>query len=159
MFKNLALVLLTLLLVGLLFNKPCNANKLRTNKRYPLYMVVDSSEHVHYDALVLLNGKEIGVLNEIDTSGNKQVLNLGIYDGAKLPYGAYAAYFKSILGVSYLSFTFPESSTIYKYVSPGDTLSWSLISRVAALDTVSAKVVLKLVKEVISEVDSSLNKK
>lgn len=122
-------------------------------------MVVDSSEHVHYDALVLLNGKEIGVINEIDTSGNKQVLNLGIYDGVKLPYGAYAAYFKNILGVSYLSFTFPETSAIYKYVSPGDTLNWALISRVAALDTVSAKVVLKLVKEVINEVDSSINKK
>jgi len=159
MIQKLALVILTLVVVGLIFNRPCNGNKLRREKRYSLYMVVDSSEYVHPDAIVLLNGKEIGVLNEIDTNGNKKVLDLRIYDGAKLPYGSFAAYFKSTLGNSWLSFTFPESSTIFNYVSPGDTLNWTLVNRVAALDTASAKAVMKLVKEVINEVDSSLNKK
>lgn len=159
MFKNLALVLLTLLLVGLLFNKPCNEYKLQRKKRYSLYMVVDSSEHVHVDALVLLNGKTIGVLNEIDTNGNNKVLNLKIYEGVKLPYGAFAAYFESMIGHSYISFTVPENSVVNKYVAPADTINWALVNRVAKLDTLSAKVMMKLVKEVINEVDSSINKK
>ena len=159
MIQKLALVILTLVVVGFIFSRPCNGNKLRKEKRYSLYMVVDSSEYVHPDALVLLNGKEIGVLNEIDTNGNKKVLDLRIYDGAKLPYGSFAAYFKSTLGSSYLSFTFPESSTIFNYVPPGDTLNWTLVNRLGNADTVSARVIMKLMKEVIHEVDSSINKK
>jgi hypothetical protein len=159
MIQKLALVILTFVVVGLIFSRPCNNNKLRKGKQYPLYMVVDSSEYVHADALVLLNGKEIGVLNEIDTNGNKKVLDLRIYEGAKLPYGSFAAYFKSTLGNSYLSFTFPETSAISDYVPPGDTLNWSLVSRIGNADTVSAKVIMKLVKEVIHEVDSSINRK
>jgi hypothetical protein len=122
-------------------------------------MVVDSTERVHHDALVLLNGKEIGMLNEINPNGSKKVLGLRIYDGVKLPHGAFIAYFENMLGDSYLSFTFPEKSTISNYVSPGDTLNWSLINRVGKADTVSAKVIMNLVKEVINEVDSNLNKK
>jgi len=159
MIKNLALVMLSLLLVYLLFNKPCNESKIRNKARYPLYMVVDSNEHVHNDALVLLNGKQIGALNEINANGNKKVLELRIYEGVKLPYGAFAAYFENLLGQSYISFTVPETSLINKYVTPRDTINWALVNRVARLDTMSAKVVMKLVKEVINEVDSSINKK
>lgn len=159
MIQKLALVILTLVVVGLIFSRSCNGNKLRKEKRYSLYMVIDSSEYVHPDAIVLLNGKEIGVLNEIDTNGNKKVLDLRIYDGAKLPYGSFAAYFKSTLGNSWLSFTFPETSTISSYVPPGDTLNWSLVNRIGNADTVSARVIMKLMKEVIHEVDSSLHKK
>ena len=54
MIKNLALVILTLFLVGLLFNKPCNENKLRRKKRYLLYMVVDSSEQVCFSRKISL---------------------------------------------------------------------------------------------------------
>ena len=159
MIQKLALVILTLVVVGLIFSKPCNENKLQRKTRYSVYMVVDSSERVHYDALVLLNGKEIGVLNEINPNGNKKVLGLRIYDGAKLPYGAFAAYFESMIGQSYISFTVPETSMVNKYVSPNDTLNWTLVNRIGSVDTVSARVVMKLVKEVINEVDSSINKK
>jgi hypothetical protein len=44
-------------------------------------------------------------------------------------------------------------------VTPDDTLNWALVSRIGNADTVSAKVLMKLVKEVIEEVDSSINKK
>ena len=159
MFKNLALVILSLLLVGLLFNKPCNENKLRRKKRYSIYMVVDNAERVNNDALVLLSGKEIGMLNEISPFNNKKLLNLRIYDGVKLSYGAFAAYFDNTMSQSYLSFTVPENSMVNKYVSPNDTLNWSLVNRLGSVDSVSAKVMMKLVKEVISEVDSSINKK
>jgi ABC-type transporter Mla subunit MlaD len=159
MIQKIALVILTVVVVVLLFSKPCNENKIRREKRYSLYMVVDSSERVHNDDLVLLNGKEIGILNEIKPNGNKKVLNLRIYDGVKLPYGAFAAYFENMIGQSYLSFTVPETSMINKYVSPNDTLNRALVNRIGSVDTVSAKVVMKLVKEVINEVDSSINRK
>jgi ABC-type transporter Mla subunit MlaD len=159
MIQKFALVILSVVVVVLLFSKPCNENKIRRKNRYSLYMMVDSTECLHNDALVLLNGKEIGMLNAINPNGSKKVLGLRIYDGVKLPDGAFVAYFESMLGDSYLSFTFPEKSTISNYVSPGDTLNWSLISRIGNADTVSAKVVMKLVKEVINEVDSNLNKK
>jgi hypothetical protein len=158
MIQKIALVILTVVVVVLLFSKPCNGNKIRREKRYSLYMIVDSSDRVHNDALVLLNGKEIGFLNEINPYGKKKVLGLRIYDGVKLPYGAFSAYFESIMSQSYISFTVPETSVINKYVSPNDTLNWTLLNRIGSLDTVSAKVVMKLVKEVINEVDS-INKK
>lgn len=159
MIQKIALVILTIVVVVLLFSKPCNENKIRKEKRYSLYMVVDSSERVHNDALVLLNGKEIGILNEINPNGNRKVLNLRIYDGAKVPYGAFAAYFESIIGLSYISFTVPETSMVDKYVSPNDTLNGTFVNRIGSVDTVSAKAVMKLMKEVINEVDSSINKK
>lgn len=159
MIQKLALVILSVVVVVLLFSKPCNENKIRRKKRYSVYMVVDSSERVTSDALVLLNGKEIGMLNEINPYGNKKVLNLRIYDGVKLSYGAFAAYFEDIMYKSYLSFTVPEKSMVNKYVSPNDTLNWALTNRIGSVDSVSAKVIMKLVKEVINEVDSSINKK
>lgn len=159
MIQKLALVILSVVVVVLLFSKPCNENKIRRKKRYSVYMVVDSSERVTSDALVLLNGKEIGMLNEINPYGNKKVLNLRIYDGVKLSYGAFAAYFEDIRNQSYLSFTVPENSMVNKYASPNDTLNWALVNRIGSVDSLSTKVIMKLVKEVINEVDSSINKK
>jgi hypothetical protein len=159
MIQKIALVILSVVVVVLLFSKPCNENRLQRKTRYSVYMVVDSSERVHNDALVLLNGKEIGVLNEINSNGNKKVLGLRIYDGAKLPYGAFAAYFENLMSQSYLSFTVPENTMVNKYISPNDTLNWTLVNRIGRVDTGSAKVIMKLVKEVINEVDSSINKK
>jgi hypothetical protein len=95
MIQKPVLVILSLVVVVLLFSKPCNENKLRKKKHCPLYMVVDSSEHVHVDAVVLLNGKEIGVLNEIDTNGKKMVLALRIYDCSKLPMVAFRLILKA----------------------------------------------------------------
>lgn len=158
MIQKLALVILSVVVVVLLFSKPCNENKLRRKKRYSLYMVVDSTERVHNDALVLLNGKEIGMLKEINPYGNKKVLNLRIYDGVKLSYGAFAAYFEN-MSQSYVSFTVPENSMVNKYVSPNDTLNWTLVNRIGSVDSLSTKAIMKLVKEVINEVDSSINKK
>lgn len=159
MIQKFALVVLSIVVVALLFNTPCNENKIRRKQKYPLYMAVDSSEHVNDDALVLLNGREVGILKDINPDGRVKFLHMGIYESVKIPYGAFVSYFQSEQGFSYISFTVPKTSNVPKYVSPGDTLNWALVNRIAHMDTLSSKILLKLVKEVLVDMDSSIKKK
>jgi ABC-type transporter Mla subunit MlaD len=155
MIQKLALVILTVMVVTLIFNQPCNENK-HSDKRYPLFVAIDSSDNVRSDAWVLLNGKEIGMVKEVNLAGDKKVVDMSIYADVKIPSGAFASYFENTLGASYISFTYPEKATVGTTINPRDTINMRPLKNGARIDTTSARVLVKIIHDVINVVDSNL---
>ena len=157
MIQKLALVLLTLLLVNLLYSKFCNT-RINTAKRYPLFIAIDSSDNVSNNAIVLLNGKEIGNLKEISSVGDKKLLSLNIYKDVEIPSDAFVSYFGNVTGGGYISFTHPEKSMVLNTIMPNDTINMGSLRNGGKLDSASAKVLVKIISDVINVVDSNLKK-
>ena len=156
MIQKLALVILTVMVVALIFNQPCNVNK-HSKRRYPLFITIDSSDNVRNDARVLLNGKEIGIVKEVSLVANKKVFELGIYEDIKIPSGAFVTYFEN-LSASYISFTQPEKSTGLTTINSRDTIRMGPLRNCASLDSTSARVLVNIIHDVIKVVDSNLKK-
>jgi ABC-type transporter Mla subunit MlaD len=157
MIQKLALVILTVMVIGLIFNQPCNANK-HSKRRYHLFIKIDSSDNVKSDASVLLNGKQIGIVNEINQAGNKKVVDMSVYADVKIPSGAFVTYFENLTGDSYISFTQPEKSMVLTTINPHDTISMGPLRNGASLDSTSARVLVNIIHDVIKVVDSNLKK-
>ncbi len=160
MFHKIALVIVTLALVGVLFGKTCHRNSIskKRNKTYPVFVVTDTSQYVSTDANVLLNGEDIGKLSDISSTDSTRVLALNIYGDVEIPKGAFVNYHKEMLGGAYIYFTYPESSTSVINIMPHDTVTMESVRYSGKVDTISAKVVIEAVHTIIREVDSSLRK-
>jgi hypothetical protein len=129
---------------------------MRTAKRYPLFMTIDSSDNVRNDAIVLLNGKEIGNLKAISSVGTKKLLDLDIYKDVEIPSNAFVSYFENVMGMGYISFTFPEKSMVLEAMMPSDTINMGPLRNGGRLDSSSVKVLVKVINDVIKVVDSNL---
>jgi hypothetical protein len=121
-------------------------------------MTIDNSDNMRSDTKVLLNGKEIGMLNEVSSTGDNKVLDLGIYEGAEIPSGAFVSYFENVLSGAYISFTFPDKSIVLKNIMPNDTIKLGPLKHNIKTDTTTAKILVKIISDVINVVDSNLRK-
>jgi hypothetical protein len=73
----------------------CNFDVGRNN--YLILVSLDTNAAIKGDAKVLLNGKQVGILDYIDTlSGDRRLLTLRIYDSINIPRNSKISYLENI---------------------------------------------------------------
>jgi ABC-type transporter Mla subunit MlaD len=129
---------------------------------YNLHLIIDKVCNVNAGSKVLLEGKEIGRVEEvtvIDT--NMVIVNLRIYNGVRIPKINDVKCTENILGDTFIKVSFGANEPVDKsgYLRDKDTLYGKYTSEFKKLDSTSTQEIFNKLNDLKNTVDSIIEKK